>query len=573
MKRFTLWAVAALLVLVPWHETVRATAPLYTVQNLGSFGGLVPTVTGINASGQVVGYVSNELGMQAVRYSDGLGWQALPGLVDTGFSAATGINAAGDVVGYHINELGEFRGFRFRDGFAVEDIAPLAGGSFTAGFAINAAGVVVGYGDSLAGVVPFRKDPGVPAVALPSLNGGFGLACGINAAGQVAGASQTPSGVQHGMLIQPGDATATEIVSPDGADRLVSLCAIDADGHVGGQAERVGPVENVFPVHAVRYFEGTLLDLDTFGSSQSNVESIAAGLSVGWYTLADSSTRAFAHNDADGSFDLNTRISDASWVLTAAKAVNVDGVVAGEGFFNGAPAVFKLTPVVPDTTAPVITDVTTSPSSPISPADGRLVDVAVTVTASDNSGVAPACSVTSVTGGAAGDSSVTGSLSVRVKAVGDAVYTVNVRCTDAADNSSDAATAVTVVAPPPPPPPPPPTDTKAPVIRFLYAQRTEIKLNNVKWESVRLFVWATDNVDSSPSCSITSITGAPAAAYEITGRLTARLRENRKLGDLDRVYQLHLTCVDDGGNASQATVGIDPTGRTTYSGDHRRWRW
>lgn len=564
MKRFTLWAVAALLVLVPWHETVRATAPLYTVQNLGNFGGVVPTITGINASGQVVGYVNNDSGMHAVRYTDGLGWQALPGLVDFGFSVATGINAAGDVVGYHqINAEGEFRAYRFRDGFAVEDIEPLAGGTFTAGFAINAAGTVVGYADGASGVVPFRKDPGMAAVELPSLDGGFGLACGINTAGQVVGAAQTPLGSQHGILIEPGATTATEIESLDGPDHTVSLCAIDADGRVGGQADHLGQV------HAFRYFGGTRLDLDTFGSSLSNVESIAAGLSVGWYTLPDFSTRAFAHRDADGSFDLNTRISAAGWVLATAKAVNVDGVIAGEGSLDGALAVFKLTPVVPDTTPPVITDVSASPT-PISPADGRLVDVTVSVVASDNSGVAPACSVTSVTGGAAGNSSVTGSLSVRVKAVGNAVYTVNVRCVDAANNHSDAATAVTVVAPPPPPPP---TDTKAPVIRFLFAQRNEIKLNNVKWEAVRLFVWATDNVDHSPFCSITSITGAPAAAYSITGRLTARLRENRNLGDLDRVYQLHVKCVDDNGNASTATVGIDPNGRTTYSGDHRRWRW
>ena len=55
MKRYTLAAVTALLVLVPtWHEAIRATAPLYTVEDLGNFGGLVPTLAGINASGKVV---------------------------------------------------------------------------------------------------------------------------------------------------------------------------------------------------------------------------------------------------------------------------------------------------------------------------------------------------------------------------------------------------------------------------------------------------------------------------------------------------------------------------------------
>src|SRR5262245_8055334 len=115
MKRYTLAVVATLLVFVPWHNSVRATAPLYTVQDLGSFNGQVPTISGINASGQVVGNVPGTTGSQAVRYTDGLGWQALPGL-DTTFSVATGINAAGDIVGYHFNAAGDLRGFRYTDG-------------------------------------------------------------------------------------------------------------------------------------------------------------------------------------------------------------------------------------------------------------------------------------------------------------------------------------------------------------------------------------------------------------------------------------------------------------------------
>src|SRR5215471_8275627 len=315
MKRYTLAAVTALLVLIPsWKEAVRATAPLYTVEDLGNFGGLVPTISGINASGQVVGNVSNELGSQAVRFNGSV-WQALPGL-DTSFSVATGINASGDVVGYHTNANGDLRGFRYRDGTGVEDIAPLTvNSSFTAAFAIDAAGTVVGYGDTPLGMQAFRADPGLPASPLPSFNGGFSIACGINAAGQIAGASVTPSGAQHGMRIEPGASTALEIQSLDGPNGFVSLCPIDADGRVGGAAEHGGIL------HAFLYSDATGgVDADTFGSSGSNVESIASGLAVGWYTLPDTTTRAFAHNDADGSFDLTTRISDATWVLSAARS-------------------------------------------------------------------------------------------------------------------------------------------------------------------------------------------------------------------------------------------------------------
>ena len=663
MKRFTFAAVVALLVVIPRHEAVRATPPLYTVEDLGTFNGLVPAITGINASGQVVGTVTTASGSQAVRYTSGLGWEALQGLGSTSMSSATGINAAGDVVGFLFNAQGMPRAFRYRDGAGVEVIAPLAGGSFTQAFGINATGTVVGFGDSAAGIVPFKADPGQAPVALPSLNGGFAVACGVNDTGQVAGYSFTPMGVQHAMRIEPGTLTVTEIESPAGPDASSQVCAIEADGAVAGGAADGAGVFRAFRFSAA----GTGAILDSFASAGSNVDAVAAGLSVGSYTLEDSTTRAFAHRDGDGAFDLNTRISDGNWVLLAARGVNANGVIVGDGTLNGAPAAFRLTPVAADASAPVISSVTATPSvvavpngqlvnvtiavtatdnsgnapacslesitggaagdavvtgqftgsvravagrtytlqavcadsannqsrasvdvsvatdttapvitslsaspSSISPADDRVVPVTVSVSATDNVDASPVCTVTGVTGGAAGGSSVTGPLSVNVKAASGANYTVNVRCADAAGNATNAATGVSVVVTPPPPPP---HDTKAPVIRFIYAQRNEIRQNNVKWETVRLWVWATDNTDHSPFCSITSITGGPAGSFAITGRLTAKLRENRSAGDLSRTYVLNVKCVDDDGNAATATVGIDPDGRTTYSGDRRRWRW
>src|SRR5262249_6937477 len=124
MKRHTLAAAAvALLVLVPWHETVRAEPPQYTVTNLGTFGvdNQVPTVVGVNATGQVAGNVGTN-GSMAVRYT-GAFWQSLPGL-DATFSQAFGINAAGDIVGYHDTVSGS-RAFRYSDANGTQDIEPL----------------------------------------------------------------------------------------------------------------------------------------------------------------------------------------------------------------------------------------------------------------------------------------------------------------------------------------------------------------------------------------------------------------------------------------------------------------
>ena len=537
MRRYTVAAVAALLVL-PWLQAVRADAPLYTVENLGTYNGLLPTITGINASGQVVGNVSMSFGSMAVRYSNGEGWKPLSGL-DATFSSATGINANGDVVGYYFAASG-LRAFRYRNG-AVEDIAPLPGGSSTIGFAINDASEVTGYSDTVSGeVVPFVAT-GTTPTALPTLNGGFAYGCGINVNGQVAGISVTSAGAQHGIRVDPGATAAIDIASPDGNGQTVMACAIDAAGHVAGQMGRSSGA-----THAFRYTQGAgVIDLDTFNSSMSNIESIAAGVSAGWFTLADGvSTHAFAHRDADGSFDLNTRIDAGSgWVLAAAKAINDSGVIAGEGRLNGQSAVFRLTPQeAKDTTAPVISSVTASPSS-IFPPNGQTIPVTISVSATDDSGDAPTCSVASITGPGSPptDFNVTGALTGTVLAVGGRSYTFNVKCTDAANNSATGSAAVFVVP-----------DTTAPVISSVTATPNNLWPPNNRLVPVTVTVAATDDVDASPVCALNGISGivAPDDAT-ITGPLAVTLRAAG-----GRSYGLTVRCADAAGNASTRSTTV-----------------
>ena len=537
MRRYTVAAVAALLVL-PWLQAVRADAPLYTVENLGTYNGLVPTITGINASGQVVGNVSMSFGSMAVRYSNGEGWKPLPGL-DTTFSSASGINANGDVVGYHFAG-GGLSAFRYRNG-AVEDIAPLPGGSNTIGFAINDASEVTGYADTVSGeVVPFVAS-GTTPTALPTLNGGFAYGCGINVSGQVAGISVTSTGAQHGVRVDPGATAAIDIASPDGNGQTVTACAIDAAGHVGGQMGRSSGA-----THAFRYTQGAgVVDLDTFSSRMSNIESIAAGVSAGWFTLADGvSTHAFAHRDADGSFDLNTRIDAGSgWVLATAKAINESGVIAGEGQLNGQAAVFRLTPQdAKDNTAPVINSVTASPSS-IFPPNGQTIPVTISVNATDDSGQAPTCSITGITGPGSSptDFNVTGPLTGTVLAVGGRTYTFNVKCADAADNSATGSAAVFVVP-----------DTTAPVISSVTATPNNLWPPDNRLVPVTVAVSAADDVDPSPACALNGVSGvvAPDDAT-ITGPLAVTLRAAG-----GRQYSLSVRCVDASGNASTRSTTV-----------------
>src|SRR5262245_38736641 len=542
MKRYTLAAVTALLVLAPWHEAVRAEPPAYTVENLGSFGGVVPSISGVNASGQVVGNVN---GAMAVRYTNGSGWQALPGVDTGGFSFATGINASGDVVGYRFTPTGLLRAFRYRDGYPIEDLDPLTGGSMTVGMGINDAGDVVGYSDSTGGAfLGFRASPGLPAAALPALGGGFSFACGINTAGQVAGASQLATGGQHATRVDFGSAVAQVIVPLNGTVGTAEVCAIDADGTVAGQSTTGAAT------HAFRNVNGAgSEDLDTFGSVESNVESIAAGLSVGWYKFGGS-YHAFAHRDADGSFDLNTRIDDPSWVLVLGKGVNASGVIVGEGTYMGAPAVFRLTPVAAaaDTTPPVISSVTASPSS-IFPPNGSFVPVLVSVNATDDSGDAPICSISSITapGAPAGDASITAPLAGSVKAVGGRTYTVAVSCADAAGNASFSSVGVLVVA-----------DTTAPVISSVSASPATVWPPDGHMQAVTVSVSATDDLDAAPACTLTGVTGGGAGDSSFTPPFAASVKA---VGGT--TYTLSVRCQDAAGNQSNAATTVVVPADTT----------
>src|SRR4051794_21401817 len=198
MRRLALAGLTAVLLLAhPAMGPVGADAPLYTVEDLGTIGGFVPTVTGINASGQVSGFVGTGPDSRAVRFM-GSSWSYVPGL-ESVTSAAQAINATGDVTGYAMPPAG-LRAFRYTGTTGVlQYIEPLANGSYTYGMAINASGEVAGYGDAANGaILSFRSAPAsTVAQPLPHLGGALSFACGINDDGQIVGTGYTAEFAQH----------------------------------------------------------------------------------------------------------------------------------------------------------------------------------------------------------------------------------------------------------------------------------------------------------------------------------------------------------------------------------------
>lgn len=78
-------------------------------------------------------------------------------------------------------------------------------------------------------------------------------------------------------------------------------------------------------------------------------------------------------------------------------------------------------------------------------------------------------------------------------------------------------------------------------------------------------VSATDNVDATPTCALTVITGGAPGSAAITGAFTASVRAGN-----GSVYSLNVTCSDHAGNASHGTalvtVGRDPAAKSTNAG-------
>jgi len=461
MRRYATGLAAVLLLAQPALAPVGADAPSYTIEDLGTINGLVPAVTGVNAAGDVSGYVIDANGTsRAVYFTEPGGWSFVPGLETALASDAQDINVHGDLTGYVVTNTGNLRAYRYTATTGVVQlIEPLAGGSYTMGFGINASGEVAGIGDTsdAPGTSSFRASPGLPAQKLPSLNGSYLLAMGINDAGQIVGAADVPNTnpiAQHTVIVD-ADNTLHHFGGLNGSSTSSGL-AIDNAGRTVGQAsiDAAGTTLHAFKSAA------SLIDLDSFGSAQSSAEGIADGTSVGFYTLADGvTTHAFVHTDADGTVDLNTRIPDNSGgTLTKAHANSTSGQIVGEGLLNGEPRVFRLTPkvVTPpppppgDTVAPTILSLRATPNN-IWPANGQWVTVALSVQASDDSGVAPACQLTKISAdeAAIGDAKIVDASTGLVRALRDKhqeqrVYTFQVTCGDQAGNQSLAEVNVTV---------------------------------------------------------------------------------------------------------------------------------
>jgi probable HAF family extracellular repeat protein len=316
--------------------------PQYTVTDLGSLGWVSAIGTGINATGDVSGYVWNEIrvrvrGHRSVRWAGTIGAynESLGG---SGFdSQGWDINDAGQVAGgSRIPIPGDldptdnpYHAVRWTNGIPT-DLGTL-GGTFSSARAINASGQVAGNasttGDAASPAVVWT---GTTATALGTLGGGSTTAYDINDLGQVAGNSTFPfSAILHAV-------------------RWTGTTPTDLGIGTANGINNAGQVVGTLGTHATIWTGTTPTDLGTLGGSISegldiNSFGVAVGMS---FTTGDLSNQPFISIDGM-MYNLNNLLvpSPNFFSLEAVTGINDRGQIVGYGLVGSERHAVRLNPV------------------------------------------------------------------------------------------------------------------------------------------------------------------------------------------------------------------------------------
>jgi len=300
----TFWKCIGFLLALP----LMGAAQTYTITDLGDLGGSGSGARGINASGQVTGYVATQRGGSSpFLYSDGK--MTSLGTLGGGSGIGQAINSSGQVAGYSTLRDGEYRGFIsvggklrsvgflaccYSDAEGINDAGQVTGASSTAngdihpylytngkmmdlgtlpggsepgswntGEAVNNLGEVVGWGYGDAGFRAILWSKG-QIRDLGTLGGPYSEAFGINDQGQITGQAYIPGGIgadaflyENGVMKDLGT-----ITSPTGSNGQYAYgLGINNDGVVVGEsAYQENPTAIVY--HAFVYSNGKMKDLN-----------------------------------------------------------------------------------------------------------------------------------------------------------------------------------------------------------------------------------------------------------------------------------------------------------------------
>lgn len=297
----------------------------YSLTDLGTLTGPSPMVTGVNNSGQVVGFSADSMGYQhAFLYSSGSRTDL--GALGGTESYALSLNDSGHVAGT-ISGTGTMSAFLYSGGGM--SALPTWGGINNYATGINSLGQVVGAG-SLPGhsdiFHAFLYSGGILTDLASGPQWGIAsYATDINTSGQVVGYLLDSSLNWHAFVYNGSTVSDLGIVGGGYQDGYV--LRINNTGQV------VGCYSSAGDVHGFLYSGGTMTDLGTLGGSTSQALGInGSGAVVGSSMMTDNlNSHAFLYSGTTMT-DLNSLLLDApGWTLSSASDINDFGYICGWG--------------------------------------------------------------------------------------------------------------------------------------------------------------------------------------------------------------------------------------------------
>jgi len=415
---------------------------------------------------------------------------------------------------------------------------------------------------------------------LGQADGVSSTATSINDNGVVAGWIQT---VGHGTrAARAVDGGIFQYVP--GLETASAANGINAIGQLTGY---VASTTSPGDLHAMRYTDGLVEDLGSFGGNSFAYGINRHGQVAGWsFTPGFFTTRAFVATPGQPLLDLGN-LGGGAQPMTFASGINDAGQVAGHSVTNtGRWHAFRYAPGVglQDLGTPSDADSFAERINASGQVVGRLASAAGThaFRFTDGAGMQDLHTIAAAASSWAFDINDAGAVVGMLFTAGaphaflytdaDGMIDLNTRIDPASGWVLTAALGVNnageivgmgtyrdQVSPRAFKLTPQPVDTTPPVIAAAAANPSVLWPANREMRSVTITVDVTDNLDPSPQCRVTAVTSnepVDDAAITVTGALTLSLRADRDASGSGRAYHVAVTCSDASGNTAGTTVDV-----------------